>query len=140
MELFFSYLEDYANHFGLWPHIQFRTSVQSVQREETTWRVKVKNLDSGSIKEECFDSVMVCNGHYTRPLVPTIPGMDQFGGHTVGHLLRFGPLIVCDRCRQDVPGQRRAQVEKGHLLARHRKAKTQQETDKPKNNLLRHGP
>ena len=29
---------------------------------------------------ETFDSVMVCNGHYSVPVIPDIPGIDKFSG------------------------------------------------------------
>jgi thioredoxin reductase len=70
------YLEDFADHFGLRPVIDFGNGVTSVQSAaEGKWLVAAENGG-----EEMFDAVIVCNGHYARPRVPMIPGMDGFEG------------------------------------------------------------
>ena len=85
------YLCDYAKHFGILDSIRFNTSVKSVKaipRQEngsralsgTVWKVKVQDLIGGEVAEESFDGVMVCNGHYSKPLVPEVPGIEQFRG------------------------------------------------------------
>ena len=58
--LIHSYFQDYAKHFGLYDHIQFRTSVQHVEPEsDGTYEV---TLSDG--RQIHYDSVMVANGHH----------------------------------------------------------------------------
>ncbi|KIK68500.1 hypothetical protein GYMLUDRAFT_54123 [Collybiopsis luxurians FD-317 M1] len=72
-----TYLQSYAKHFNLYPHIQFNTSVDAVERvlESGQWKVK---LSTGEI--EIFDFLAVCNGHYRIPRLPTnsIPGLAKW--------------------------------------------------------------
>lgn len=70
------YLEDFADHFKLRPVINFENGVTSVQ--STGARKWLVAAESG--EEETFDAVIVCNGHYAKPRIPEIPGMDDFQG------------------------------------------------------------
>ena len=82
----YEYLENYAEHFHLKQHIKFSTTVEMVEpltQEDglVKWKVKSKSLlDKGKTETEMFEAVMVCNGHYSVPLFPEIPGMDKFKG------------------------------------------------------------
>ena len=99
-----SYLNSYASHFGLLPYIRFRMSVMSVEAVQpnefnTSWKVKVKQLESGMEQEDVYDSVMVCNGHYTVPLEPNIPLIDAFKGRILhSHYYRHPEEdMFCDK-------------------------------------------
>lgn len=35
---------------------------------------------TSSVQSEVFDALLVCNGHYTEPRLPDIPGAEQFPG------------------------------------------------------------
>jgi dimethylaniline monooxygenase (N-oxide forming) len=93
-----AYLEAYAGHFGLWPHIRLQTRVLSVSRRETAsgkshpgFRVRVRPLngsDSDKIETFDFDFVVICNGVFSEPFVPDIKGSDQYEG-TVLHSSQF---------------------------------------------------
>ena len=44
------------------------------------WSVTSTNLKSGSTETRLFDAVCVCNGHYAKPIIPRLPGLDGFKG------------------------------------------------------------
>ncbi|XP_053485031.1 uncharacterized protein zgc:77439 isoform X1 [Ictalurus furcatus] len=82
------YLEQYCDHFRLWDHIRFGTTVDAVDpvKVKSGWKGLAWNITSSdgvdrnkSIKE-CFDVVMVCNGHFYDPYIPAIPGLGKFKG------------------------------------------------------------
>lgn len=72
--------------------VQFHHNVETVEPLEIPgetgsnlaapkWSVKVRDLTKKEIlKDEIFDAVMVCNGHYFEPSVPAINGHDVFKG------------------------------------------------------------
>ena len=82
----YKYLENYAEHFQLKQHIKFSTTVEMVEplsQEDglVRWKVKSRNLlHKENSETEIFDAVMVCNGQFSVPLFPEIPGMDKFKG------------------------------------------------------------
>jgi len=82
-----SYLESYADRFGIRPRIQFNQEVVSVDRTTSDagkFFVKCRSLDdSQPASEGEFDHVVVCNGVFHRPKVPNVPGMKQFRGRVL---------------------------------------------------------
>lgn len=80
------YLEDYADHFVLKPHIQFNTIVTSVERLPTedatrpSWIVTAKNTVTNEVQQQTYDSIFICVGHYVIPDIPDIPGIKDFPG------------------------------------------------------------
>lgn len=82
------YFEDYARHFDVLGLIQFNAFVENVSPFDDDdgrqkWNVKVRDLltpETNATSESVFDAVMVCNGHYTVPLMPPIPDMSEFKG------------------------------------------------------------
>lgn len=83
-----TYLENYAKNFDLLEHIQFGTKVESVRLKvssegEETWIVRVKTVKTKEIKESVFDAIMICNGHYFDPYMPSIRGIDTFPGTVI---------------------------------------------------------
>ncbi len=70
-----AYFRSYAKHFGLYPYIQFNTSVEKVEKlENEQWLVEL-----GSGKKHIFDYLLIANGHHAVPRLPE--GMqDQFTG------------------------------------------------------------
>ena len=72
------YLENFAKDFDLLRYIKFSETVVSMVSENEAWLVAT---ESGH--QDIFDPVMICNGHYSRPRVPHIPGIDKFTGLTI---------------------------------------------------------
>ncbi|KAG6830816.1 hypothetical protein H0H87_006989 [Tephrocybe sp. NHM501043] len=67
------YLNDYADHFQLRPHIRLNTSIKSVIRNSSHWEVTASTGDIFT-----FDLVVVCNGHYRIPRYPDTPGISDW--------------------------------------------------------------
>jgi len=96
------YLELYANHYNLNKNIQFGTRVDEVKPSDSgPWQMKVTRLNTKEQSQEIyhFDSVIICNGHYSVPLSPTYPGLEKFTGrvshsHVYRHAERFSGKTV----------------------------------------------
>ncbi len=81
-----SYLESYAEHFGLIPHIRLNTEVLSVSRCETGSHdahpgFMVKVCPAGKPEESTtreFSYVVICNGVFSEPKIPEIKGREHF--------------------------------------------------------------
>ena len=67
------YLKDYASQFGLYEHIQFETSVESIEREGELWTVSVSTG-----KTILYGGVVIANGHNWDPKQPDYTG--EFSG------------------------------------------------------------
>eukprot|EP00092_Neocalanus_flemingeri_P007944 GFUD01008571.1.p1 GENE.GFUD01008571.1~~GFUD01008571.1.p1 ORF type:complete len:438 (-),score=120.28 GFUD01008571.1:45-1358(-) len=81
------YLESYKKHFEVEKLIKFHTQVSRVNpvltEDQTRWEVTTKCLKTEEVATNLFDSVMVCNGHYSVPVIPKIPGIAQFSGSLI---------------------------------------------------------
>jgi cation diffusion facilitator CzcD-associated flavoprotein CzcO len=73
------YLEAYAAHFGVTPHVRFKSRVTRVRpafdrsRDMPCWEIE---LADGSVTT--FDAVIVASGHLTKPL--DVPEFQRFSG------------------------------------------------------------
>ena len=78
------YLESYADHFDLRSRISFNKEVCDISRTSgDANRLTVTYRSTDGVKDETsrhFDFVAVCNGVFHIPSIPTVPGMDVFGG------------------------------------------------------------
>jgi cation diffusion facilitator CzcD-associated flavoprotein CzcO len=79
---FETYLEAYANNFGLRQYIQFSTTVVSVERDtnDTAWRVNTTSLESGEEQTRYYDKVVVATGVYKTPNYPDTQNIEAFAG------------------------------------------------------------
>ncbi|XP_048745451.1 uncharacterized protein LOC125658271 [Ostrea edulis] len=83
------YLQSYAAHYNLYRFIKLNTMVTKVHSRPCTgdresWDVSYCDVtDRGQVHTQEFDAVVVCNGHYSIPLYPTIPGMEDFQGQVI---------------------------------------------------------
>ncbi len=75
------YLERYARHFGVWPHIEFEANVTLVGRGPAAAGWRIDYTLGGKSLSAAFDCVVVCTGLYSnKPHLPVFPGQDQFAG------------------------------------------------------------
>ncbi|KAF7283947.1 hypothetical protein GWI33_022773 [Rhynchophorus ferrugineus] len=83
------YLHQFAKDFNLFPHIKLNHQVIWVEPlYNGKWSVKVRNTQTDEVTEKIFDGVLLCNGHYTDPFTPFIPGTDRFKGNII-HSQRY---------------------------------------------------
>ncbi|XP_018414553.1 PREDICTED: dimethylaniline monooxygenase [N-oxide-forming] 2-like [Nanorana parkeri] len=82
------YLRLYADNFRLLKYIQFETEVCQVTKRSNfpmngQWEVLTKK--KGTENKECFDAVMVCNGHHFDHYLPleSFPGIQKFKGRYI---------------------------------------------------------
>ncbi|XP_050079524.1 senecionine N-oxygenase-like [Anopheles maculipalpis] len=75
-------LEGYVDKFQLKKCIHFQHQVVRVVRnfETNQWDVLVNDIVNKRHDVHQFDYVLVCNGHYSSPVVPSFPGQDVFRG------------------------------------------------------------
>ena len=73
-----TYLENFARDFNLESLVSFAARVTSVVPNDGGWQLEVDR--QGAVEVYDFDAVAVCNGHFSRPRVPEIPGADQYSG------------------------------------------------------------
>ncbi|WP_134322755.1 flavin-containing monooxygenase [Cumulibacter soli] len=70
------YLQNYAAHFGIADALTPNTTIESVIREGSRWRVRSAEGDLG-----VYDALVVANGHLTHPRMPEFDG--EFSGRTL---------------------------------------------------------
>ncbi|MEE6260552.1 flavin-containing monooxygenase [Plantactinospora sonchi] len=80
-----SYLERYADHFDLRPHIWFGTEVVRVEPAEgDRWDVTTRSTGGyGAERTSRYAAVVVANGHNWAPKMPAYEGLDEFRGQVV---------------------------------------------------------
>ncbi len=76
-EQVFAYLQAYARHFDLLPHIQFNTTVERIEPAEKYWNIRLRGGET-----RVYRGVVIANGHNWDPRYPEFPG--EFRG-TVLH-------------------------------------------------------
>ncbi|XP_068304835.1 flavin-containing monooxygenase FMO GS-OX-like 9 [Pyrus communis] len=81
------YLKDFCDWFGLRELIRFNTRVSYVGMldgdhvvgcKDLKWVVKSVEKKTEIFIEEVFDAVVVATGHYSKPRLPSIQGMDAW--------------------------------------------------------------
>lgn len=75
-EGFCLYLDAYATHFNLWPHISLSTKVVSVKRIKGSGHMIISSFEGRTESWEC-DAIAVCSGLHTVPCIPPIPGIEH---------------------------------------------------------------
>ena len=79
------YIEGRVNKANVRPWIRFRTPVRNVHYDESTqlFDVTVHDLVNNRVYTEQFDFVVVANGHFSTPNVPSFPGFEDFPGRVL---------------------------------------------------------
>lgn len=76
-----NFLDLYAQHFGVKPHIKYYNHIKSVQPiANNRWEITSMDIRSKVDTTYTFDAVMVCNGHYNTPNIPKLKGIETFKG------------------------------------------------------------
>ena len=94
-----AYLESYVDRFGLRPSLHVGTEVVHVARTGSGSAFQVRVRPSGHEAGERvldFDFVVVCNGVFSRPSVPSVEGSDGFTG-VIRHSSAVDRDVVADR-------------------------------------------
>ncbi|KAK2855755.1 hypothetical protein FQN49_004874 [Arthroderma sp. PD_2] len=75
-ETVLEYLERYS--LDVKHLIQFEVQVVNLKPEDKsigTWAVTRKDLVSGALQTDVYDAVVIANGHYNTPNLPSVPGI-----------------------------------------------------------------
>ncbi len=75
------YLERYAKHFGVWPHVEFEATVTQVDRRPTEAGWRIDYTQAGKSLSAEFEFIVICTGLFSnKPHLPVFPGQDAFAG------------------------------------------------------------
>ncbi|WYM01045.1 MAG: flavin-containing monooxygenase [Gloeotrichia echinulata DVL01] len=102
-----NYLESYAKHFGIIEKIRFDTEVINVSRKDDAQATWVVTVTAKQIEESHeFDFVVVCNGTFSDPKLPSLPGKEEFtaSGGLVLHSTEFNDTSMIEGKRVIVVG------------------------------------
>jgi hypothetical protein len=78
-----TYLQNYSKHYEVDQFVRLNSAVTSISKVAGQWKVGVNSKEKGQYDEE-FDRLVVCNGHFSKPSLATIKGIEHFKG-TVSH-------------------------------------------------------
>ncbi|XP_012808849.2 flavin-containing monooxygenase FMO GS-OX-like 4 isoform X2 [Xenopus tropicalis] len=98
------YLEDYTDKLGIRPHIRFNCTVEVISpvlgdgdSVQVPWEVTFRTQGDAHPVTQRFEAVMVCAGHYSKPYIPDIAGMETFQGQVLhSHVYRY-PEVFSSR-------------------------------------------
>lgn len=71
-----TYLADYAEHYDVRPRLS--TEVTAVARQGDGWRLELRSPDGATT--ESVDRLVVANGIFSEPYLPTYDGLEDFEG------------------------------------------------------------
>ncbi|KAG3022471.1 hypothetical protein PC121_g157 [Phytophthora cactorum] len=78
-----TYLQNYSKHYEVDKFVRLNSVVTSLVKVSGQWKIGVSSKEKGDYEEE-FDRVVVCNGHFSRPSLAPIKGIEHYKG-TVSH-------------------------------------------------------
>jgi dimethylaniline monooxygenase (N-oxide forming) len=90
-----AYLKAYAKNFNVFPLIQFSHQVTSTNFHDNKWTISGKNAYANFTAQTDF--LIVCNGTFSDPFIPQIPGIDSFldAGGQMLHSTQFHDAETC---------------------------------------------
>jgi 4-hydroxyacetophenone monooxygenase len=77
------YLQEFAKESGLLNCVRLRTTVRSAVYSESQGTWTVVSEQDGTSRSEVFDAVVAACGSLNRPIIPDLPGLQDFEGVTV---------------------------------------------------------
>lgn len=85
------YLEGYVDHFHLRECIHLNTEVTHASLDETSATWTLDTVTGGEKSSRTFDFLIVCNGIFSDPFVPTYAGQEEFlqSGGKIMHTVDF---------------------------------------------------
>lgn len=72
------YMQDLVEEFGLAKHLRLNTAIEQARFDDAS---KQWTLTTDSGETHTFDILVTACGQLTNPVIPPIPGLNQFGGH-----------------------------------------------------------
>lgn len=103
-EQMLEYLTSYAEKFRILPHINLSHTVTSAEFENNQWVITGKS--NGLSFVEYADFMIICNGTFSDPFIPEIPGMETFtgSGGRIMHTTDFKSTSDSDKKRTVIVG------------------------------------
>lgn len=85
-DVVWTYLNSYAEKFGVKKHIKYHHLVEKVDSlPDNKWEITVINLaNNNETITETYDAIFVCTNMFSSPQIPVIKGADDFKG-TIMH-------------------------------------------------------
>lgn len=88
-ETVLQYIQDYSA--DVQDSIQYCTQVTNITPTDTnsaatSWAVTTRNLLTNTEISETYDAVIIANGHFIVPHIPSIPGIKEWASHHPGRI------------------------------------------------------
>jgi len=80
------YFKSYIEKFRLAPYLKLGLEVVRVERRAggaPGYDVTTREVATGTEATETFDYIAICNGTFSRPKIPDLPGREQFAGRVL---------------------------------------------------------
>jgi len=102
-----TYLQNFCSDFDISPHLRLEHEVLSIEPDSSGWQVRVRQTGQSPTTHHStthhstthhstthhstthrsttanFDAVVICNGHYSKPRVPALAGIEHFQGRVI---------------------------------------------------------
>jgi len=84
-----AYLEAYAKKFNVFPLIHFSHEITNTDFQNNKWIISGRNATTTFTEQ--VDFLIICNGTFSEPFIPSIPGMESFikAGGEILHSSQF---------------------------------------------------
>ena len=92
-----AYLQDYANHFDLMPHIRMNTEITNIEKvAEGGWIIEA-STKGGKALSHTFDAIVLCTG-IAGPADTTLQDSDMFQGYE-GEKIHSKDFMSLEQCK-----------------------------------------